>query len=147
MGECDGDEVLIYEGDANNPDKTTKELVNPGKTTEELVAWCSKACQGLKKSTEGTTSDFTAEGFVVMPTGKYKGRCYCESNKSSECERDKDDYSLMFDRYDWRKTGPWCIGVSIIHYTCSCTRIAPELQIWSKLNISPMAHATMEKGL
>ena len=85
----------MYEGNGDNP----------GRTIDELVAWCSAACREKKKPIlgTGTWAEFgKPEGFTVIPTGKHKGRCYCESKKSVECERDKkSDY----DRYDWRKTG------------------------------------------
>ena len=93
-GECDGSELFMYDDGEN-----------PGRTIEEQVAWCSASCREKKKPKSGSWAEFgAAEGFIVIPTGTHKGRCYCESKTSVECKRDVES---SYDRYDWRKIGRW----------------------------------------
>ena len=79
-GECHGTEIM----------KFANKWQNPGSWGTK-VKRCATACRNAKKNGK------VADGFIVYPHGKSRGRCWCEFQDSRTCRWAKNGYL----RYDY----------------------------------------------
>ena len=103
-GNCDGDRMLMYEGDSENPGIPVEGTTENNKSLDGLIQACGKACKEKENPADNKSwEDFgVALGFSVYQKSEYeanKGRCYCEKENSSTCERKNIDSG--YKRYDF----------------------------------------------
>ena len=101
-GECGGNELRMYEGSSDNPGIPVEGTTENNMSLDGLRQACGKACHDKKPPIDGKSwSDFgDALGFVVYEKRTSNmGRCYCEKQNSSTCERKNPNGG--YKRYDF----------------------------------------------
>ena len=101
-GECDGNELRMYEGSSDNPGIPVEGTTENNMSLDGLRQACGKACHDKKTPIDGKSwSNFgDALGFVVYEKRTPNmGRCYCEKQNSSTCERKNPNGG--YKRYDF----------------------------------------------
>lgn len=103
-GNCDGDRMLMYEGYSDNPGIPVEGTTENNKSLDGLIQACGKACKEKENPADNKSwEDFGVSlGFSVYQKSENeanKGRCYCEKENSSTCERKNIDSG--YKRYDF----------------------------------------------